>query len=200
MWRLYVYLVSDNIEMKSPVAILAAIVAHALLIGLLMGMSRSPVVGVVLPLMLGLGGYRLLDALLGVHTNDGKTATRWTTALAWMIALWCVAVVVAVFTGIALRNGAIHLGRSRVTTLSLINLDRQPMHRIPELALIAAYYDRFEMSEDQRRTVARALSDSSLEARPILSSLQELFASSRVPPAAAPSGYEIFQLHQEGGR
>jgi hypothetical protein len=186
--------------MKSPFAVLAAILAHAVLIGLLMGMSRSPVVGVVLPLLLGLGGYRILDALIGVTPKEAKAPIPWTSTLGWMVALWSVFVIVSVFAGIALRNGAIRLGPPRVVTLSLIRLDQQPINRVPELTLIAAYYDRLEMSLEQRRALARSLSDTTLETKTLLSSLQELFANGGTPPAASPSGYEIFQFHREEGR
>jgi len=165
-----------------------------------MGMSRSPVVGVVLPLLLGLGGYRLLDALLGVTHKDAKAPIRWQPAFGWMSALWCTVVIVAVFTGIALRSGAIRLGPPRMTTLSLIRLDQQPIYRVPELALIASYYDRLEMTVPQRRALAHSLSDTTIETKTLLSSLQELFANGRTAPAAAPSGYEIFEFHKEEGR
>jgi len=187
--------------MKSSWALAAAVFAHAMLIGLLMGMSNSPVVGVVLPLLMGVGGYKVIDVLMGnPPSSDAKAPSRQSSArVGWMVALWCVAAIASLFTGIALRNGFIHLGRPPETTLALVRLDHQPVARIPELALICSYYDRLDLSPTQRRAVASALSDPALETSPLLSNLQTFFSQDHGPSAARAPGPAVYEF-SPGGR
>lgn len=116
-----------------------------------------------------------------------------------MVALWCLIVVSSVLLGIGLRNGSIHLGRAPAGTLSFVRLDRQPPARIPELTLVCGYYDRLEMSPVQRRALAEAISDSTISATSLLSSLQVFFsdaAHTSIP--ARTSDYGVFEFHQPG--
>ena len=93
--------------MKPTIALAAAAFAHAMLIGLLTGLSMSPIVGVLLPLLLGAGGYRLVDSITGSSTPDTNgILMRVPSGVGWMVALWCAVVVASVFTGIGLRARA----------------------------------------------------------------------------------------------
>ena len=183
--------------MKPSLALCAAITAHAALIGLLMGMSLSPIVGVVLPLLLGVGGYRLFDVLTVRPAAESKHHAVDLPGIGWLAALWCVIAIVSLFTGIGLRNGYVHFGAPPPTTLSRLDLDRQPIDRIPDLALIGSYYDRLDLTPEQRASVARALSDTTLATTPLLTSLQLFFdrggAAKSAPQVAT---YGVFEFHR----
>src|SRR5262245_19961905 len=110
--------------MKASRGLGVAVSAHALLIGLLMGMSKSPIVGVVLPLLMGVGGYKLLDFVTSPASNqETNPNSLWRSSFAWLGALWCVVVIAALIAGVAFRNGIIPLGSPAVTTMSLVRLE-----------------------------------------------------------------------------
>lgn len=189
--------------MRSTLAVVAAVLAHGTLIGLLMGMSRSPIVGVILPLLLGLGGYRLIESLAdtGPTPEPKINSIRLGPGLGWIVALWCAVVVTSVLAGIGLRNGTIRFGRPTATTFSLISLDQQPIHRIPELALVCAYYDRLDMNAEERRALASALSDTTVSTAFILTSLQDYFGKERGSSETTQSSvYDLYGLHRGGAR
>jgi hypothetical protein len=186
--------------MKTSPALAVAVFTHATLIGLLVGMSRSPIVGVVLPLLLGVGGYRLLDTLTGdPQPPSAKASTlRLPPVIAWMAALWCLIAVLSVFTGIALRTGSIHFGRAPVTTLSLIRLDQQPSARIPELILVCGYYDHLDLTLNQKRALVPALSDTTLAPTLLLSSLKDFFSTNQGASVAKREDYGVYDFHRSG--
>jgi hypothetical protein len=171
--------------MKKHWPLAAAITAHALLIGLLTGLSLSPIVGTVLPLLMGVSGYKLLDSLTGSPASTSpQTGTPWTVAgIGWAVALWCTVVIASIFAGIALRNGYVHFGPPPATTLSLVHLEHQRPARIPQIALICAYYDRMDLTTVERSSVAQALSDSSIDADVLLASLKDYFSSDHAAAA-----------------
>ena len=182
--------------MKTSLAWCAAIAVHAALIGLLMGMSLSPIVGVILPLLLGVGGYRLFDVLTVRPAVETEHSVVDLPGIAWLAALWCVIVIVSLFTGIGLRNGSIRLGGEPVTTLSRLDFAPQPIDRIPDLALIGSYYDRLDLTPSQRVAVASALSDTTLATAPILTSLQLFFAGAGAAKPAQEARYGVFEFHR----
>jgi len=184
--------------MKTSPALAVAVFAHAMLIGVLVGMSRSPIVGVVLPLLLGVGGYRLLDTVTGDPDPDGRAPLHLAPAMAWLVALWCFVAVISVFTGIALRTGSIHFGPARVSTLSLIRLDQQPPARVPELVLVCEYYDRLDLSPAQKRALAPALSDTTVVPTLLLSSLKDFFVIDQGAAVTKREDYGVFDFHRQG--
>ena len=178
-------------------ALTVAVLAHALLIGLLMGMSRSPIVGVVLPLLLGVGGYRLLAVFTGDAPSSSETAPlRLTPAIGWMAALWCIVVILAVLAGIELRTGSVRLGKPRVKTLSFVSLEHQPPARVPDLILICQYYDRLNLDPDQRKALVTGLADTTLSTSLLLSSLKDYFGSDRGTATIKPDEYGVFELRR----
>ena len=187
--------------MKPTIALAAAAFAHAMLIGLLTGLSMSPIVGVLLPLLLGAGGYRLVDSITGSSTPDTNgILMRVPSGVGWMVALWCAVVVASVFTGIGLRDGAFRLGPRPATTLSLMRLDQQPSVRVPDLTLICDYYDRLGLSPDQRRAVATALSDTTLDTGTILTTLREYFSEGASASKATPATHGVYEFGRGSAR
>src|SRR6185503_10292626 len=79
------------------------IVSHGFLIGAMLGLSTNPVVGVAVPLLLGVGGYKFLERSWSMRTEEpGAQGLGGISGLA--LGAWSISILVALVIAIGVRQ------------------------------------------------------------------------------------------------
>jgi hypothetical protein len=179
--------------------IILATVPHGILVGLLLGLSTSPIASVFLPLLLGIGGYKAI-ATLPNPTDDtgdplgpsGESRRIWATT----IGVWSLVVIVALLLGITMRTGQLPLQPRPRSTLSYASLGGIPPVKLLPLIIVAKYYDQVTENPSERRIIARALTSSGVDPTQLIPQLETLTGSRGDTPTATSSpGYGVFDFH-----
>jgi|SRR5882672_2031689 len=141
------------------ISIFFAVLAHAILVGLILGLSTSPIASIFLPILLGIGGYKTLDAFLQ-SSKDSPTAAHGLPFGLWAsgLGVWSLVVTVSLLVGIYLRTGQAPFDEAPRSTLSYVNTTEIASTKLPSLVIVCAYYDQLSLSPAQKRVIARAVS------------------------------------------
>lgn len=156
------------------------LIAHGALIGTMLGLSTSPIVGVVVPLVLGIGGLRFLEKG-STDTTDGPSPTGAINGGA--LAMWSFSVLVSLFVAIDIRESGLPWDRATTppSIVALLDLKAIPANNRVEAIVAARYMDKLDVSDEDRRLLAASLSQSPQETAQLLPALSSLFAASPSP-------------------